>query len=76
MASGHSEVIPWRLTRHNFCICSLIDLRGMIVPDPADVAERGQYGAVASSQQVKQVLLSQPLTLFSINKMVLYKKIR
>ncbi|XP_028415088.1 probable palmitoyltransferase ZDHHC14 [Dendronephthya gigantea] len=30
---------------------SLLDLRGVIVPDPSDSAERGQYGSVATSQE-------------------------
>lgn len=32
--------------------CSLIDLRGVVVPDPCEATERGQYGSVASSQPV------------------------
>ena len=32
---------------------SLLDLRGVVVPDPSDSAERGQYGSVATSQQVR-----------------------
>ena len=32
--------------------CSLLDLRGVIVPDASHNAECGQYGAVATNQQV------------------------
>ena len=34
---------------------SLLDLRGVVVPDATNNAECGQYGSVATNQQVKSL---------------------
>ena len=40
------------------CNCSLLDLRGVVVPDPSDSAERGQYGSVATNTQVRNMKIT------------------